>query len=101
MPYEFREYPKMLHGADKASVIVRDREAEAALGEGWYASPDDVPKAEAPPTPEPDPAADKAIEDAKAPLLARAAAANLVVDGRWSLTTLTAKVAEAEAKASA
>lgn len=97
MAYVFQEFPKFLHAAGKPSVVIQNREAQDAMGEGWSETP------VAPPIPNPaasgalDPAADKAVEDSKEPWLSRAADAGLTVDKRWSLPTLTAKVLEAEA----
>lgn len=34
------EYPKWLYKPDGAAVLVDDAEAERALGDGWYATPD-------------------------------------------------------------
>lgn len=40
------EYPKWLYHADGRSVVVNDREEEAALGEGWADTPAAFPARE-------------------------------------------------------
>jgi hypothetical protein len=99
MSYEFKEFPKWLYAEGKPPVVVKDRDGEEALGEGWYPTPDALPKSEdaAVASGAVDPAAEKAAEESKSPWLVRANDVGLEVDRRWSVQTLKAKVLEAEA----
>lgn len=41
--YVYKEFPKCKYSADGSVVTVHDAAAEAALGDGWYNTPNDIP----------------------------------------------------------
>lgn len=92
---DYQEYPRWLYGANGAAVIVNDADHHEEYRDGWYFTPEEAREAfdETPPAPA-DPSS-----AARAELIARAEAVNLVVDNRWSLKNLKVKVLEAEDRA--
>lgn len=94
---DYQEYPRWLYGANGATVIVNGADHHDEFREGWYFTPEEAREGhgETPPV-----VADPSAA-AKADLLARAEAVNLVVDNRWSVKNLAVKVMEAEDRAKA
>ena len=79
---DFCEYPKWIYSASGA-LLVGGAEEEAALGEGWFATPD----LKAPEKPEPvDPVEIKAAWAEFAGML------GIEVDGRWRIARLKDEV---------
>lgn len=73
-------YPCWLYAVTGPRLIADEAEHLALEGD-WYESPADIPEA----------------ETARAALEARAAAAGVAIDGRWSSKRLEAEVLKAEA----
>ena len=86
---DYVEYPKWLYHASQPACVVDGYDAEVALGEGWFPTPDLMPKVV------PVPPAPAEPSDLRAEWVEIAGWLKLDVDGRWKLARVKEEVRKA------